>query len=175
MKQAQARNIWIAFSIVCFVGFFAASSSSVVQQFLWTLLGLSCATVIGFIATGRRVWARSAWSCVAGAAVLIVLINIARMIFDAPPRSAGTAPTSVGVALTAVFTLLTVAAYLLVSRHRRTVSDSSGIVDSAIVFVAAAMIATEFLVYPFWSDSALNGLERFGLLLFDGLNVLLLS
>ncbi len=175
MRQAQARNLWIAFSAVCFLAFFAAASSNAVQQFIWTVLGLSCATVIGFIATGRRVWARSAWSCVAGAAIITVLINVARMIFDTPPRTAGATSTSVGIALTLVFTLLTVAAYLLVSRHRRTVSDSSGIVDSAIVFVAAAMIATEFLVYPFWSDSSLNGIERFGLLLFDGLNVLLLS
>ena len=79
MRQAQARNLWIAFSAVCFLAFFAAASSNAVQQFIWTVLGLSCATVIGFIATGRRVWARSAWSCVAGATIITVLITISEV------------------------------------------------------------------------------------------------
>ncbi len=175
MKQASVRNAWIVWSVVCFIAFFAASGQGALRQTIWVLLGLSCAATIAVISSRRRVWARSAWLLVACAALLTVLINATRATADAPARSSGTTSLAIGSALTIVFSLLTVAAYLLVNRHRRTAADSSGIVDAAIVFVAASMVATEFLVYPFWSDPALNTAERMSLLLFDGLNVLLLS
>ena len=111
-------------------------------------VGVSCA---GTIALGRhrkaRVGAFSMELC-SGAALLTVGINGLRVVLDAPQRAPGATSGVFGVALMAVFSLLTIAAFLLVSRHRRTVTDSSGIVDAAIVFVAASMIATEFLVYP---------------------------
>ena len=52
MKQAQARNIWIAFSIVCFAGLFAATwaAQAVVGPFgagtaFVVFLGLTAATI----------------------------------------------------------------------------------------------------------------------------------
>lgn len=175
MKQAHVRNAWIALSIICFISFFALSAESSLRQVIWAFLGLGCAATIAVVSSRRRVWARSAWLLVSIAALLVVVINGIRALTGTAPMVTGSSSAVYGAALTIVFSLLTISAYLLVNRHRRTASDSSGIVDAAIVFVAATMVATEFLVYPFWSDPALNTAERMGLLLFDGLNVLLLS
>ncbi len=175
MKQVHLRTAWITISAGCFIGFFAANGNYAVQQTIWTLLALASALTIMYAVARGRIWARSAWSTVASATGIIVLINVARIVTDTPRQAQGVASTIFGTLLTAVFALLTVAAYLMVSRHRRIVSDSSGIVDAAIVFVAAAMVATQFLLYPFWTDPALTTSQRIGLLVFDGLNVLLLS
>lgn len=175
MKQAHVRNAWIVWAVFCFVAFYAANGQGVIQQTIWTALGLSCAAVIAVISSRRRVWARSAWLLVACAALLAVLINAARLVVDVNIGGSGAGSGIFGFALTVLVTLLTIAAYLLVNRHRRTSSDSSSIVDTAIVFVAATMVATEFLVYPFWADPALNTMEHIGLVIFDLVNVLLLS
>lgn len=175
MRQRHLRSVWITASVGCFIGFYAANGNYAIQQTIWTLFALGSAATIMFAVARGRIWARSAWSTVAGATSIIVLINVARIVTDTPRQTQGVASTIFGVLLTLVFALLTVAAYLMVSRHRRIVSDSSGIVDAAIVFVAAAMIATQFLLYPFWTDPSLTSSQRIGLLVFDALNVLLLS
>lgn len=175
VKQAHARNAWALLCIVGFIAFYATRGSPWLSQLIWAGLGLGSAAIVTVVAGRRRVFARSAWLLVAAAMTLTVLINGIRAAASISPRTASNTSVAYGISLTIVFSLLTVAAYLLVNRHRRTAADSSGIVDAAIVFVAASMVATDFLVFPFWSDPALNTAERMGLLLFDALNVLLLS
>lgn len=175
MTQAVARKGWLAVSAAVILGFLASTGNTGLQVVLWSLLGLVSAAVVTTMTIRGRVWARSAWGLVAAATVLTVFINIIYSLTSTSPRADSAATAFYGGTLTIVLAMLTVAAYLLVNRHRRASTDSSGVVDAAIVFVAAIMVGTEFLVYPFWTDPSLSTAERMGLLLFDALNVLLLS
>lgn len=175
MRQTRARNVWIAISVVVFVSFFAAASSARFQQVIWSALGIGAAVVVGYVTLSRRLWARSAWVCLAIAALLLVFANWLREN-DIGMRAISEDSAIVETLLYAItFVLLNVAAFLFVNRRRRNAPDASGILDSSIVFVAAAMLAAQFIVYPFWMDPKVGAPELLALIILTALDILLLS
>ena len=78
MAQARIRNAWLAFAAVCIACYFAASSSVLLQTVVWNLLAVCCAATVIFTILTRRVWARSAWTCITVAIGLLMLSNVTR-------------------------------------------------------------------------------------------------
>lgn len=173
MAQARIRNAWLAFAAVCIACYFAASSSALLQTVVWNLLAVCCAATVIFTILTRRVWARSAWTCITVAIGLLMLSNVTRN--PDPYAQTGSRVAITVVIYLILFTMLIAAAVVFVNRHRRNVNDVTGMLDTAIVFVAASMISTEYLIYPFWADAQLGGPQLAILMIFNAINVFLLA
>ncbi len=111
-----------------------------------------------------------------GSAILLTAITNAVRDFQ-PGQPAETTRETIlgGIFYAGVLTLLSVAAFLFVNRRRRNISDVSGILDAAIVFVAASMLYAKFLIYPFWFDTELTNSQLASLVAVSLLSLILLS
>jgi len=171
----RPRNLWIGFCLLAVLLIATSFDANSVKGPIWWILGLLCAAIIAAVAVVKRLWARSAWGTIA---VGVLCYVIADMPDDTTPRLwAGPVPGSwvQNIAYGMSFVLFSVGAFVLVNRRRRNVSDISGFLDTAIVFVAASMAAAEYLIYPLWSNTSLSTGTRFLLILFQVLNLILLS
>lgn len=173
MHQTRVRNAWLAFAAVCFVSYFAASSSELLQTVVWNLLAFLCGATVIFVASTRHIWARSAWTCIAIAVGLSILSNFTRN--PNPYAETGNRVAITALIYLLLFAALISAAIVFVNRRRRNVSDITGMLDTAIVFVAASMITTEYLIYPFRSDPQINSPQLTVLMVFNGINIFLLA
>ncbi|MGV1078596.1 MAG: EAL domain-containing protein [Candidatus Nanopelagicales bacterium] len=175
MRDTRPRNLWIGMSLVVLMVQLLASPLPLLQDMIWWVFALVTAAMIAIVARRKRLWAKSAWGFVSVGMVLFVLTDVFSRGTSTEPTSPGAFGPLENVLHAASFIFFSVAAVIFVNRRRRTVADIGGLLDSAIVFVGASMIAAEFFVYPLWSEGTLNGDQRTTLVLFEILNVLLLS
>ncbi|MFZ1654135.1 MAG: hypothetical protein WAT42_12180, partial [Candidatus Nanopelagicales bacterium] len=175
MGDTKPRNLWIGTSLVILVIQLLASPLPLLQDIIWWIFALLTAAMIAIVARRKRLWAKSAWGFVSVGMVLFVLTDLFSRGTSTEPTSPGAFGPIENVLHAASFVFFSVAAVIFVNRRRRTVADIGGLLDSAIVFVGASMIAAEFFVYPLWSEGTLNSDQRTTLVLFEILNVLLLS
>ncbi len=156
MRTTRPRNIWLLVSVLAIAAYAVATTSDLVGQAVWTIYALAAAIVIVVTIWKHRLWARSAWICVAAAIALSAVTNALHDFVPGKDSSTTTENLLSGLVYSVILVLLIIAAFVFVSRRRRNTTSASTVLDSAIVFVASSMVYAQFLVYPFWFDSDLR-------------------
>lgn len=173
MLNTRPRNLWIALNVVLIFFVIAKTTLDSHPGGVTWIVGLITVIMVFAIAATRPLWARSAWTMV-GVALLLQLLSSAPTS-PAPDQLAEPGSTIQNIFHIVASIVMVAAAIWFVHRRRRTVSDISGFLDSAIVFVAATIVAADRLIFPLWHNPALSTGNRQLLVTYVVLDLVLLS
>ncbi|MEI6620833.1 MAG: diguanylate cyclase [Actinomycetes bacterium] len=174
MRIAKPRTVWLALSAVVILVYLLTPGWPELQFWTWWTAGTATTALIAVMAATKRPWSGSSWWLVAAATALIVISEIAERATNFGQSANPTiSPEHI---LDAVATLLLICSTLILSSGRRhDTTDPVGLLDSAVVLVAGAIAASEFLLYPVWTTPSIGLADRLFLTALAILGLVLLA
>lgn len=149
MPTTRTRDIWVIACVVWGGLGLALANNAALESALWCAMGGVTAILIVVSILQRRPWSRVAWLLVA---IGVVTATLGEYFWDLD--QAGHALTTDNLLRDGVFVaaaaIALCAAVVTMSLNRSSISDASGWLDAALVFVALLMLSSEFIMYPLW-------------------------
>lgn len=155
MPTTRTRDVWVAACLVWAGLALTLIGNTEVESALWLIMGVSTSVLVVVSVAQRRPWGRLAWLLIA----LGVLTATTGQYFWSHDQVGGAIATDSllrdGVFAICAGVILCVAVVIM-SMHRSSISDASGWLDSALVFIALLMTSSEFILYPIWFSTEIT-------------------
>lgn len=155
MPTTRTRDVWVAACLVWAGLALSLIGNTELESALWIIMGGATGILVVVSVVQRRPWGRFAWLLIAFGVLTATagqyfwsLDQVGRPIATDHLLRDGALATCAAVALCV--------AVVIMSMHRSSISDASGWLDSALVFIALLMTSSEFILYPIWFSTEIN-------------------